>query len=127
MRNEYKKAWSLYKDIHQKADGTTWEQTKEEEKATNEMADRFTDIIDKIIFYQGIKIDVCGCFVWVSGNTYDYKDNLKENGFRYSGDKKCWYFTDKKYHKRSKRKVSFDEIKSMYGDEEVETSNKVFA
>lgn len=121
MRNEYKTAWRMYKDIHENKDGEKWEQTNEEKKATEEQAIIYADIIDKIIFYQNINIDICGCFIWVTGNTYIYKDNFKSLGFKWSNDKKCWFYTDKVYKKKSPYKVTLDQIKEMYGDIKVET------
>lgn len=125
MRNEYKIAWKKYKDTHKNKAGETWEETSTSKQATEENGTIYADIIDKIIFYQNINIDICGCFIWVTGNTYPYKDNLKDIGFKWSKDKKCWFYTDKIFHRKTTYKPSLDEIKEMYGDEKIHTSNKV--
>ena len=35
-----------------------------------------------IIIHLNVEIEVCGSWVWVTGNTYACKDELKKNGFR---------------------------------------------
>ena len=43
--------------------------------------DGFREMIDKIINLDGLEIEICGLWVWVSGNTREHKDALKEAGF----------------------------------------------
>lgn len=40
----------------------------------------------------GLEIEICGAWVWVSGNTKEHKEVLKVAGFKYASKKKCWYF-----------------------------------
>ena len=62
-----------------------------------------------------VKIEVVGFWVWISGDTYKYKDILKEIGFLYSKNKKCWFFngSNKKIKYFSKYK-NLNEIKNKY-------------
>lgn len=36
-----------------------------------------------------INIEICGSWIWVSGNTYGCKTELKQNGFHWASKKKC--------------------------------------
>lgn len=67
-----------------------------------------------------LKIEVCGSWLWISGNTRPYKSILKENGFKYSGQKKMWYFrpdsSSKKFYRSS---TPIDEIRVKYGAETI--------
>jgi len=86
---EYEKAFNRLKDIHNKAaeDDTTGKKRK-----MNETAEEYMEVIQKIIAFSGIVIELCGSWVWVSGNTYEYKDAFKAAGFRWASKKKMWYW-----------------------------------
>ncbi len=74
------------------------------------------EALNKIIHLQRIKIEICGSWVWVSGNTKEHWLLMKEAGFRFSGPKKMVYFRPedqaKKYRKGS---LSMEEIRTKYG------------
>lgn len=38
-----------------------------------------------------IEIELVGSWIWVSGNTYPVKEQLKEAGIFWAGKKKKWY------------------------------------
>ena len=79
---------------------------------------QFKDIIEQLIKFDNIIIDIVGCFIWVSGNTYPIKEELKQLGFRYSKNKKSWYIAPAEYmqnRKSYKRQYSMEEIKNKYG------------
>ena len=79
---------------------------------------QFKDIIEQLIKFDNIVIDIVGCFIWVSGNTYPVKEELKALGFRYSKNKKSWYIAPAEYmqnRKSYKRQYSMEEIKNKYG------------
>ena len=79
---------------------------------------QFKDIIQQLIKFDNIVIDIVGCFIWVSGNTYPVKEELKALGFRYSKNKKSWYIAPAEYmqnRKSYKRQYSMGEIKNKYG------------
>jgi hypothetical protein len=69
---EYTELFEKLKDIHTNASGEKYT------KATNETPQQFIDIIDILIRFEGIVIEIIGSFVWVSANTKPYKDKLKE-------------------------------------------------
>lgn len=79
---------------------------------------QFKDIIEQLIKFDNIVIDIVGCFIWISGNTYPVKEELKALGFRYSKNKKSWYIAPAEYmqnRKSYKRQYSMEEIKNKYG------------
>ncbi len=75
---------------------------------------------------QDLFIEVCGAWVWVSGETKAHKDVLKSQGFLFSGNKKMWYFRPKsqKCSWKGKSQFSIDEIRSKYGSQKVENKHK---
>ena len=77
---------------------------------------------------QGLFIEVCGAWVWVSGETKVHKDILKSQGFLFSGNKKMWYFRPKSQKRffRGKSQFSIDEIRSKYGSQKVENNRNKY-
>lgn len=81
-----------------------------------------SDALNSIINCQGIDIEVCGSWVWVSGDTKPYRQIFKDNGFKWSGPKKKWYYRPNYAKRRFKGKLaSMDEIRNKYGSESVKT------
>ena len=102
----------IFKDT--KKDNTKKTAKKDYDFSTSQ----FKDIIQQLIKFDNIVIDIVGCFIWVSGNTYPVKEELKQLGFRYSKNKKSWYIAPVEYmqnRKSYKRQYSMEEIKNKYG------------
>lgn len=61
-------------------------------------------------------IEICGAWVWVTGETKQYKEELKAAGFKWAPKKKCWYFkpADAK-RSRSFGDYSMQAIREKYG------------
>jgi len=76
--------------------------------------------LNEVIFLEDVTIEVIGSWIWITGNTRPIKEGLKEKGFRFSHNKAAWYWYYGDYHKFSKRQYSMEEIRSMWGSEEVE-------
>lgn len=90
---------------------------------SNEVAKSYTDIINNIVNLN-VDIEIIGTWVWVSGNTYSCKETLKKNGFKFSRKRKMWYYTSTPYKKRSKKRISTDEMRSYFGSEKVSTQRQ---
>jgi len=140
LRKEYKK---LLKKFHPDVDPNGTETTKEiineYEKVFKELKEGnknnkeawkydfekdvlFRDVLEKVINFENVTIEIIGCWIWISGNTYTYKEYLKKYGFKWCANKKCWsWHAGERYYKKSKRKLTLDEIRGLYGSEEVET------
>lgn len=112
---EYEALFATLKDTHQNAEG----QFYTAREATTETAAEFVDIIEKLVHMDGVEIEVCGSWVWVTGNTKDHKDELKALSFRWSRNKSAWYFHRDGYRKRSKKSLTLDQIRGLYGSEKV--------
>ena len=82
---------------------------------------KLREVLQQIITFEDINIEIVGCLIWVDGNTYDYKDTLKSIGFKWAREKKKWYFHTEAFRKRSHKKLSMKDIRNYYGSTEVET------
>lgn len=75
------------------------------------------DIIQKLCIYEqcGVILEICGTWLWVSGNTKEFKEEFKTMGLHWAKKKKMWYIHFDDYRKYSKRTMSMDHIRETYG------------
>lgn len=100
--------------------------TTDETKKTTETPNEFKDIIETLIRLDGIQIEICGSWLWISGNTYTYRKELGAAGCKYSKNKKMWYWhhEEDSYTYRHKSRTTMDEIRMKYGTETVNIKRK---
>ena len=79
-------------------------------------------IISLILHFENITIELVGSWVWVSGDTKEIKEKLKELGFKWASKKKMWFYGEMKG--RNPQEESMEEIKSKYGSETLKTNDK---
>ena len=111
MQREYEQAFNRCKNIHVNKDGETYE------KETDETPEAFASIIDQLLKLDGLVIELCGSWLWITGNTKEHKDIIKGLGFRWSKNKEAWYFHFEPYRKHSKKSVDLQTIREMYGSQ----------
>jgi len=116
INNLYDEYFPRLKNIRRNKEGDTY--TKETEETSN----IYRDFINKIIHLYGIRIEICGTWIWISGDTKQYKGIFKDNGCKWSNNKKMWYFTtdtNKKHYKRTPWDIN--KIRDTFGSIEIET------
>ena len=72
------------------------------------------NIINQLIFQDLIIIELIGSWLWVSGETYNIKDQLKKLGFKWSKNKKSWYYTKQELKKKRGYYKNLEDIKKVY-------------
>ena len=85
-------------------------------KATTEAPEEFIEIVSALLRLDGLTVELCGCWLWISGETRKHKDALKAAGCRWAAQKKMWswhHAEDGSWHYRGKK--SIDEIRTKYG------------
>jgi len=102
-----------YESIRKNPSFSFWKQKEEVKQDYVE----FPDIINKIIRLQGIIIELCGNWIWVSGATYKYKRQLKEAGFFFAGEKKLWYWRPHDYKSANRKPRTIEYIRMKYGSD----------
>ena len=123
---EYDRLFKVLKDKHESKQAST-DGAKADfnnYKYDFEADEKLREVLQKIISFSNINIEIVGCWLWVDGNTYEYKDTLKALGFNWAREKKKWYFHTEAFRKRSKRKLSMDDIRNLYGSTEVQTEER---
>lgn len=112
---EYDELFAALRFTHEKADGTIYTQPKD----FAETPDEFKHIIDTLIHLESVTIEIIGSWVWITGNTFKYRNMLKDMKFRYSKSKTAWYFHGNDYKKMSRQTFTLNEIRNLYGSEVV--------
>lgn len=107
LRKQYRQ---LMKKHHPDVGGST-EDKAAEDKAIRAVLDALAGI--------DADVEIIRAWVWVTRNSFPYKELLKSLNFRYASRKRAWYFHDDEYHRRSKREVSLDEIREKYGSQKM--------
>lgn len=124
---EYDKLFRELKDRHSTADSVN--NTNKSEYSQNmydwENDKALREILEKIINFDGIEIEIAGQWIWVAGNTYRHKKELKEIGFKWASQKKQWYFHTDAFKKKSRKSLSMEDIRNYYGITKVYTNAKV--
>lgn len=128
---EYDKLFKVLKDKHESksADDSGNANAKTSDYNQNmydwENDKALREVLQKIINFDGIEIEIAGQWIWISGNTYSYKKELKELGFKWASQKKQWYFHTDTFRKKGHKTLSMDEIRNYYGSTKVHTDSKV--
>lgn len=96
-----------------------------EDRQTSEMAEDYRNIIEAIITLEGIEIEICGNWIWVSGNTKEHKDTFKSLNFKWAKKKMMWFWRADEYKSYNRKTSSMDDIRSKYGSNGVKTTAKL--
>lgn len=120
LNNEYDELFVKLKNTHKNKNGKTY--TKE----TSETPEQFKDILNRLfaLKMEDVEIEIVGTFIWITGNTKIYKNEIKALEFRYSPKKVAWYKAPKDYKKRSYKNYDMDTIREMYGSEKITQTEK---
>ena len=108
---EYDNLFAKLKDVHQTKDGETYTA----KQSTTETPEYFKKIIDELMRMDDVIIEIIGCFIWLTGNTRQYKDQIKALKFQWHSKKIAWYLKPDDYKKRSHKDYDLEEIRNMYG------------
>ena len=78
------------------------------------------DKLNEILFLEDVLIEIIGSWIWISGNTKPVREDLKARGFKFSPNKLAWYWQYGDYRKKNGKQFSMEEIRAMWGTQEVE-------
>ena len=117
MMNEYERMFNIFKNVHRKQDGDTYQSQKE----TTETPQEFADLINKLMKMEGVTIELIGSWIWLTGNTMQYKEEIKALHFFWSKSKKAWYHNGDSKKSRRRGNYSMDGLRNHWGSEVVGT------
>lgn len=97
---------------------------KNKSNKTNTNNDKFKNIINELIKYNELTIEIIGSWLWVSGNTYPLRDSIKKLGLLWSKGRKKWYYTaDTIEANIHYKKKTYDQLKNDYGYTKVKSGS----
>jgi len=74
---------------------------------------------------RALRVEICGLWIWITGDTRAAKDILKAAGCRFAAKKCAWYWrreTDG-YRRRRHKPLELDRIRQKYGSYAVNVEN----
>lgn len=75
------------------------------------------------IIHLGLTIEICGAWLWVSGDTRQHKDVLKVSGFKWAPKKLMWHFRPEDYKSFNRGKWSIDQIRATHGSTQIKNKH----
>ena len=124
INTEYDRLFKVLKDRHESKSADNNENNAKTD--FNNMKYDFSEdaklreVLQQIITFEGINIEVCGS--WIRAfDSYNYRKELKELGFKYASNKTAWYWHSETIRKKSHRTLSMEDIRNYYGSTEVDT------
>ena len=95
--------------------------------STDNLADDIKEKWDTVRGLAGITGEIIGTWIWVSGNTKEFRKIFKEAGFKWSKNKVAWYWHPDGYKKWSKKKFGMGEIRTMFGSDDLQGGRTALA
>lgn len=89
------------------------------EAEKKEVPDDFRDIINSIITFLNVDIEICGTWIWVGGETKPYASKFKELGFKWRNQKKKWSYGELTGKSRG---WDMEKIRSVHGSTPIKTN-----
>jgi len=87
---------------------------------------KYPEIINQVIGLQGIIIELIGNWIWLSGNTYPYRQELKRIGFYFAPKKVMWYYRPPDYKSVNRNPKTIEYIRLKYGSDIVGLKSEKF-
>lgn len=89
--------------------------------------DELKNVLNELIKILGnnqlVQVEIIGRFIWLSGDTYPFRKEFKNLGFKFSSKKKMWYWGQLKSHNRTEYDISY--IRNKYGSVVFRDNNRV--
>lgn len=105
---EYESRFAVLKAAHNAA--------ADADHQTTETPDEYREIILALLRMDGIAVELCGSWLWITGETRKHKDELKAIGCHWSSTKSAWTWHHAEPGAKWYRgKRTMGEIRSRYG------------
>lgn len=82
-------------------------------------AETYRDIINALLHFSGLQIEICGTWIWVSGDTLPARSALKELRFMWASKKQMWYWHRPEDTAVNHKTWDMEQIRNKYGSQVV--------
>lgn len=127
INSEYEQLFKILKNRHESKTTGAENKTKssyDNMKYNYEEDERLREMLQKVIYFSDITIEIIGAWIWIGGKTYQYRKELKDLGFKFAGNKKMWFWHSEAFRKKSNKPLSMEDIRSYYGSTEVKPEER---
>ena len=94
----------LVNEAYDKLNSCDWTVSESEEANKDvSLTETLKDMLSKVSHLPGIKAEIVGTWLWISGNTYEYKKEIKTAGFKFSKNKEAWYYHENAFNNFSNK------------------------
>lgn len=104
-----------------------WDVNGDQAEADTEslsLDETMAEILNQVGHLPGLIIEVCGTWLWISGNTYPFRKELKAAGLSFASKKKAWFWRSPESKTSSRGEWSLDEIRERHGSMEVKSAQR---
>ena len=116
-------AYQYLKEVLEGRESITNEKAHDKGQHAN-YGEVLSEAINAIIHIEGIEINVCGSWVWVTGDTKPHSKEIKAAGFKWANKKVAWYYRPENFKSKNRGKMSLDEIREYHGSQKVATQSR---
>lgn len=103
--------------------------------STEDYGNSLNAAIEFALALAGIMVEVCGAWVWLSGDTKVHREALKDskhslpdgNGYRWAPKKKMWYYRPSEWSSWGRGSWTMDDIRAEHGSTKVQNEKKKIA
>lgn len=97
-------------------------------EATNEIKidEAYMEVVHQAMKLPLITIEVVGTWIWISGNTFPVRQDLKSLGFQFAPIKKMWYINTTGTKTKKGNELDMDSIRKKYSSTKLKGSNDNF-
>jgi len=95
-----------------------------DEDVNGDYGELLSDAINAVINLTGLDIEICGAWVWLSGETRQHKEAIKAAGYFWARKKQAWYFRPADYKSKNRGSWDLDKIRSHHGSTGVKSKKR---
>ena len=106
---------SEYEETYKAIKAGIKERTHSKKIDLSEVDDGYRATLLALLRIENIKVELCGEWLWIDGETKPHRAELKEAGCKWASKKKKWYWHPAWMHSRNRKERSMDEIRAKYG------------
>jgi len=85
--------------------------------------EEMSGILSKIGHLPGLLFEICGTWLWVTGNTYLHRQALKDAGLFFAPKKKAWFWRPPESKTSSRGQWDLDKIRNVHGSRTIKTQS----
>lgn len=83
-------------------------------KEKTSLSEKIKELQEKVK-QEGLRLEIVGQWLWLSGATFAVKDLLRALDFRYSPNKKSWYWRSDENRSSNEKPIPLEMIREKYG------------